>query len=105
MVLTAIAAARYRIVEGNEPPDLSALVPRFLQALPRDWMNGEPLRYRLRPGGGFLLYSVGEDGQDDKGDPAPSQAEKAYRQLWDGRDAVWPIAATEAEAAMKAKHE
>lgn len=106
MVLTAIAAARYQIAQGIEPPDPGALVPRFLPALPRDWMDGKPLRYRLRPGGGFLLYSVGEDCKDDNGDPAPSKPEKKYLQFWDGRDAVWPVAATdaEAEAAMKAKN-
>jgi hypothetical protein len=61
-------------------------------------MNGEPLRYQGQPGGGFLLYSVGEDGRDNHGDPSPSTPRKKYRQLWDGRDAVWPVAATEAEA-------
>ncbi len=107
MVLTAIAVARYRIVQGIEPPDLRALVPRFLPTLPRDWMDGNLVRYRPRPGGGFLLYSVGEDGKDDNGDPAPSKPEKKYRQVSDGRDAVWPVAAseTEAEAAMKVKNE
>ena len=107
MVLTAIAVARYRVLHGKEPSDLNALVPGLLPALPRDWMNGETLRYRLRPGGGFLVYSVGEDGKDDNGDPTPSKPEKKYRQLGDGRDAVWPIAASEAEAqaAMKAKNE
>ena len=106
-VLTAIAAARCRRVRGNEPPDLSALAPRFLPILPRAWMDGKPLRYRLRPRGGFLLFPVGGDGKEDKGDPAPSRAERVYRQLADGRDAVWPVVATdaEAEAARRAKNE
>jgi hypothetical protein len=47
---------------------------------------------------GFLLYSVGEDGRDDGGDPTPQEAKKRYRQIWDGRDAVWPSAATPEEA-------
>jgi hypothetical protein len=104
MVLAAIAVARHRLAEGKEPPSVEALVPRYLPALPRDWMNGETLRYQLRPDGGFLLYSVGEDGRDDHGDPAPGQVGKKYRLIGDGRDAVWPTAATaeEMEAAMKA---
>jgi hypothetical protein len=45
--------------------------------------------------------------KDDNGDPSPSKPEKKHRQLSDGRDAVWPVAATEAEAeaAVKAKNE
>jgi hypothetical protein len=62
-------------------------------------MSGKALRYHLRPGDGdFLLYSVGEDGKDDGGDPTQQEGKKSYRQIWDGRDAVWPSAATTEEA-------
>jgi hypothetical protein len=103
MVLTAIAVTRYRLAQGQEPADLDRLVPRYLPALPKDWMDGRALRYRLRAEGGFLLYSVGEDGKDDGGDPRPSPPEKKYRGIADGCDALWPTVATEeeAEAAMK----
>jgi hypothetical protein len=64
-------------------------------------MNGKVLTYRPRPGGDdFLLYSVGEDGKDDGGNPAQPEGRKAYRQIWDGRDAVWPSAATSEEAKL-----
>ena len=53
-------------------------------------MNGKPLRYRLEPAGLFRLYSVGRDGADEGGDPAPVAAWKRYSTIWDGRDAVWP---------------
>jgi len=43
----------------------------------------------LNPGGGFTLYSTGEDGVDNGGDPAPQMA-SAKPDLWSGRDAVWP---------------
>ena len=49
------------------------------------------LRYRLKPDGTFLLYSVGEDARDDGGDPTPPSAGKF--DLWEGRDAVWPSSA------------
>jgi hypothetical protein len=66
--------------------------------MPQDFMNGKALSYRLRPGDDdFLLYSVGEDGKDDGGDPTPT-ADKNYRQMWNGRDAVWPSAASAEEA-------
>ncbi len=57
--------------------------------------------YRPLPtGDGFLLYSVGEDGKDDGGNSAPQEDKKRYRQIWDGRDAVWPSAATAEEASQ-----
>lgn len=107
MVLTAIAAARYRTLHGTDPSDLAALVPDLLPVLPKDWMDGGTLRFRARRTGGYLLYSVGEDGDDSDGNPTPSKPGKTRFQLWDGRDAVWPTAATgsEAEAAMMLKAE
>jgi hypothetical protein len=103
MVLTAIALDRYRMAHGEFPQRLEALLPVLLPTLPRDAMNGEPLRYQPRPDGGFILYSVGFDGMDDGGDPTSSDTTRVYRQIWDGRDAVWPVAASaaETEAAMR----
>src|SRR5205823_13073564 len=43
LVTTAIALKRYQLRHRKLPPDLSALVPEFLPALPRDPMNGQPL--------------------------------------------------------------
>jgi hypothetical protein len=62
-------------------------VPEFLPALPFDYMSGRPLCYRLNTTG-FLLYSVGEDGRDDGGDPKSPSGTKLG--LWEGRDALWP---------------
>lgn len=99
MALTALGIQRYRLRTGKLPAQLSVLVPEYLAVMPRDFMDGEALRYRLRPGGdGFLLYSVGENGKDDGGDPTPQDEKKRYRPIWDGRDAVWPSSATTEEA-------
>jgi len=101
MVLTVLGIQRYRLRTGRLPAQLSELVPEYLAALPHDFMDGKALRYRLRPGDGdFLLYSVGEDGKDDGGDPVPQADKKSYRQIWDGRDAVWPSAATADDAKL-----
>jgi len=101
MVLTVLGVQRYRLRTGRLPAQLSEMVPEYLAALPHDFMDGKALRYRLRPGDGdFLLYSVGEDGKDDGGDPAQQADKKSYRQIWDGRDAVWPSAATVEEAKL-----
>jgi hypothetical protein len=99
MVLTGLGIQRYRLRTGRLPAQFSKLVPQYLAVLPHDFMSGVALRYRLRPGDpDFLLYSVGEDGKDDDGDPAQQADKKNYRQIWDGRDAVWPSAATTEEA-------
>jgi hypothetical protein len=103
MAITAIALARYKLRTGTLPSGLNALVPDFLKQLPRDRMDGKTLRYRLLPGGGYVLYSVGENGKEDGGDPALRPGKAYYSRIWEGRDAVWPTAATpdEAAAAMK----
>ncbi len=95
LLIAALALKRYELKHGQYPADLSALVPEFVTRLPRDPMDGKPLRYRLNPDGTFLLYSIGENGIDNGGNPAP--APDALRQWWRARDAVWPWPATRAE--------
>ncbi len=92
LLIGAIGLKRYEMKHGQYPADLSALVPEFVTQLPRDPMDGKPLRYRLNPDGTFLLYSIGENGIDDGGNPKP--APDAPRQWWRARDAVWPWPAT-----------
>jgi hypothetical protein len=91
LTLAAIALKRYQLRHGALPPALEALVPECLPALPYDPMSGKTLCYRLKPDGSFLLYSVGEDGKDDGGDPHPASGKTSG--LWEGRDVVWPVAA------------
>jgi len=92
MVRTAIALKRYGLKYGKSPSDLAALVPDFLPGLPHDLMDGQPLRYRLESSGGFTLYSVGEDFQDDGGNAVASTTNgaSADRLAWNGKDLVWP---------------
>jgi hypothetical protein len=87
MVLAAIALKRHELRHGQLPAELTAIVPEFLPDVPRDYMDGQPLRYRLNADKTFTLYSVGEDGVDDGGDPTPRQSPKASW-MWEGRDAV-----------------
>jgi len=90
LIIAAIALQRYRLRYGKLPPDLASLAPEFLPAVPVDYMNGQPLHYRVEPDGSLRLYSVGLDGKDDGGNPECAAAWKAYSGLFDGRDAVWP---------------
>ncbi len=93
LLLTAIALERNRLRQGAYPSDLSALVPAYLPAVPLDPVDGHPLRYRLRPDGSFLLYSIGLDERDDGGNGAPAAGAKVRSTVWwHGQDAVWPMA-------------
>lgn len=63
---TGLAAERYRLDTGRFPPSLEALTPRYLQQVPLDPFDDQPLRYKLDEPG-VVIYSVGEDLKDDGG--------------------------------------
>jgi len=67
IIVTAIALERYRGKHGAYPATLDSLAPEFLKGVPVDFMDGQPLRYRLTNDGHFVLYSVGLDCVDDGG--------------------------------------
>ena len=105
LLVTAIALKRYQLRHGKYPADLNPLVPEFLRQVPMDLMDGQPLRYRLKPDGNFLLYSVGEDGEDNGGDPTPIEPVSTKSKVWfKARDAVWPQPATPEEVAAYYKN-
>ncbi len=95
MAVTTIAMKRFQLRHGNYPPELATLVPEFLPSVPRDPIDGKPLRYQLI-GKAFLLYSIGDDGVDNGGDPVPLPPSDALDWM-KGRDYVWPAAATDQE--------
>ncbi len=97
LTVTAIALKRHQLRHGNCPPNLAALVPDLLPAVPKDPVDGQPLRYRRNDDGTFLLYSVGSDGKDDGGDARPLNKESPSLTWYRGRDWVWPQAATPEE--------
>jgi hypothetical protein len=78
------------------PGRLEELVPEFLPEVPIDFMDGKPIRYRRRPDGSFVLYSVGWDGLDGGGDPSIPPGSKLLLR-WEWPDVDWPRPATEAE--------
>ncbi len=63
------ALERYRLTHGEYPETLDALAPQFIEKLPHDIINGQPLHYRRTADGKFLLYSVGWNETDDGGEP------------------------------------
>jgi hypothetical protein len=67
LALVACALERHRLATGNYPEKLAELTPRFIDRLPPDPVNGEPLKYRRDAPDRFILYSVGLDLKDDGG--------------------------------------
>ena len=68
LAATACALERHWLAHGSYPETLAELVPTYIDKVPLDIVNGDPLRYRRTDNGKFLLYSVGLDGKDDGGD-------------------------------------
>jgi hypothetical protein len=98
LTVTAIALKRHQLRHGNLPAALTELAPDFLASVPLDPVDGQPLRYQLKSDGSFLLYSIGEDGVDDGGDPTPPATNSTSNpSLQKGRDWVWPQPATAEE--------
>ncbi|MBX3357743.1 MAG: hypothetical protein KF745_04875 [Phycisphaeraceae bacterium] len=94
-VRTMIAVEMYRARYGRLPQTLSALVPEILPSLPIDPFSGAPFGYRLvddpasdRFGRGYLLYSVGLDGQDDRGTPSTRANTEALKSGGEGSDYI-----------------
>ncbi|HEY2084251.1 MAG TPA: hypothetical protein VGI88_15830, partial [Verrucomicrobiae bacterium] len=95
-VITAIALKRYQLKHGDYPPSLSVLTLEFLPTVPRD-IDGQPLRYRRNPDASFTLYSIGDDGKDDGGNPTSANPQHKSLYWQSERDWVWPQPATAEE--------
>jgi hypothetical protein len=87
--LTILAAKRWERDKGALPESLKQLQEGgYLDALPADPYSAEPLKYARRDGG-FVLYSLGEDFDDDGG---VQDAESEWGRDEKGGDRVfWPV--------------
>lgn len=63
-----LALHRYRATHRAFPQRLDDLVPAFVNVVPTDPFDGQPLRL-VRSRNALRLYSVGPDGKDDGGTP------------------------------------
>ena len=68
LTLSQVAAGlvAYGCGRDGYPDELSALVPSVFPQLPTDLYHSQPLQYR-KTKNGFLLYSLGANGRDDRG--------------------------------------
>ncbi len=65
----ALAAERFRLANDRLPGSIEELAPQYLDAIPTDPFDGQPLRLATTEQG-IVIYSLGENGQDDGGDVA-----------------------------------
>jgi hypothetical protein len=107
IAITVIALKRFELKHAQYPENLSQLIPDFMAAVPIDPMSGDPLHYRRQSDDAFLLYSVGENGVDDGGDPAFPSGVKSRSYFWlneQALDWVWPQVASPAEVQKVRDH-
>jgi hypothetical protein len=83
--VVACALERFRLAHGSLPQNLDALVPEFINQLPHDVIDGQPLHYRRLPDDQYVLYSVGWNEKDDGGQIAMN----GVNQNFDEGDWVW----------------
>jgi hypothetical protein len=104
MASVACALDRYRLAHGEYPESLDALSP-FIEKIPHDLINSQPLHYRRTDGppsqsssaasGTFLLYSVGWNETDDDGVVVMSKTGRLVDT--EKGDWVWPGAVERSE--------
>ncbi|SPE52507.1 putative Type II secretion system protein G (GspG) [Verrucomicrobia bacterium] len=70
LIATELALRCFRSDRGHAPGRLEELVAAYLPQIPQDPFSGQTLIYRPT-GANWLLYSVGPDGVDHGGKPAP----------------------------------
>jgi hypothetical protein len=75
---TILALRAYQLAHGSLPADLNALVPEFLDKVPVDDFDGQPLRYSSER---KIVYSVGKNLKDDGGDDRESKTDFSQRHL------------------------
>ena len=100
LIMTALAVKRFHFANHHYPESLAMLVPGFLKSVPKDFMDGKPLRYTRTGDDRFILYSVGLDCVDDHGQmlaekAAPPAGPGFGRREWP--DLVWPLPALPTE--------
>lgn len=64
---------RHRLAHGEFPESPGVLAPAFIDAVPRDIIDGGDFKYRRSPAGGFVLYSPGWNDVDDGGNAGLSK--------------------------------
>jgi hypothetical protein len=82
----ACAIQRYALTEKTLPSSLNQVLPHYLERIPVDIVNGEPMRYRSN-GKDYVLWSIGWNEKDDGGEASSGEQspEKKLDWVWKGR--------------------
>ena len=88
--IASLALSTYKTEHGEYPETLAALVPRYMSKLPIDPFVDKPLGYRLDDRDGYILYSVGEDAEDNGGVLRDEQGEIVLPRVHQGHDLFFP---------------
>lgn len=90
-LLTVLALQRYQKVTGQYPNNLCTLVELgYLEDMPNDPFSGAPLVYR-KTEQNFILYSLGQNLQDDGGLVVRDDEGKIKRWTDEGDLVFWPV--------------
>jgi len=76
------AIALYRQATGETPPSLENLVPAYLEAIPHDIMDGNPMRYRRSENGSVAVWSIGINRVDDGGARGQTKGSRSKALDW-----------------------
>lgn len=87
----ACALERHRLAQGRLPNSLDSLVPQWLERVPTDVIDGQPLRYRQNPEGGYALYSIGWNLKDDGGKAGRASSKQGASVKVQEGDWVWSL--------------
>jgi hypothetical protein len=79
------ALERYHLAQGKYPEFLEALVPEYIDKIPRDIIGGGALHYSRNAPEHFTLYSIGWNEIDDGGVRIPDKSYVPVHGDW-----VWP---------------
>ncbi len=76
----ALAAERFRLATGRLPGSLEELVPAYVDAIPTDPFDGQPMRF-AETDQGVVIYSIDEDLIDDNGAVTRQQTRPRFRDV------------------------
>ena len=83
----ALALIGYQVKHGTYPESLDALIPAWFESVPEDvFADGKPVQYQLTEEH-VTIYSVGANGEDDRGKKADSTYEGDLVLEWDRLEA------------------
>ncbi len=82
IAVSALAVEHFRLAQGRLPENLNELVPQFFSEVPIDPFDGQPLRYH-RLDKGYVIYSIGSDGEDNGGRERPASVKSTDKTHYD----------------------